>query len=622
MALKHRARDIVAIDAVMSSRVMSRGPVKGGWAHSFPAFLLTTLDPPPPTHTQPQSRCLLRGNVGHLYMSASQVALRLGNAEGCEEQLKSGLSLWGDWLFIYKRACGALLRSKAYNNLGITNLTLERWAEAERYLREAIDKYEALPRLYQREELPEKEWEEAERLLGSALTSLATVLEEQGKAADAQELVDDKVVPLLVRQVLGSAATEAEVRAFNLEAATTVPLPSVNCMAALGDWLMQQPATTSAADRSCVMVVKQRILKRREEQEGAGHCHTIAELRDLLRSFILELPLDEVNALYIRDRAAPRSLAAGYDPSKLTFLVGVRFLAEARFDGFEIGDQGKAERAAVLISEAVEMASELDGGQPSQRLARYFGYLGVARLARGERQAAEATFKRALATAQAVWGEELLGAGMDTSNWEWVEVYLWMLKGNLRESLGPDDTVDEALAVRYLWLDALSAELQGKEHDLADETLEELRAAMRRARGAGTAAPLSRRQQQRMEAQRRKAEARRLKKQRELALALAAREAANEAKAAGDGEGQGDDKEETELAAATAADEAEAEAAAEEEEVECSICLLELGEAGEGSKTLGCGHVYHAGCIVEWVDTCRRKDLTVACPYCREKISV
>jgi hypothetical protein len=118
-----------------------------------------------------------------------------------------------------------------------------------------------------------------------------------------------------------------------------------------------------------------------------------------------------------------------------------------------------------------------------------------------------------------------------------------------------------------------------------------------------------------MEAQRRKAEARRLKKQRALALAQAAREAANEAKAAEDGEGEGDDEEETEVAAATAGEETE-------EEAECPICLLELSEAGEGSKTLGCGHVYHAGCIADWVDRCRRKDLTLTCPYCREKISV
>ena len=101
------------------------------------------------------------------------------------------------------------------------------------------------------------------------------------------------------------------------------------------------------------------------------------------------------------------------------------------------------------------MALELDGAQPSQRLARYIGNWGVARLARGERQAAEATFERALAAAQAVWGEELLEARMDTSNWEWLEFCLWMLKGKLRES-GPD-AVDEALAVRckYGWAPCL-----------------------------------------------------------------------------------------------------------------------------------------------------------------------
>lgn len=38
----------------------------------------------------------------------------------------------------------------------------------------------------------------------------------------------------------------------------------------------------------------------------------------------------------------------------------------------------------------------------------------------------------------------------------------------------------------------------------------------------------------------------------------------------------------------------------EDEEAECTICLLALGKAGEGSATLaGCGHVFHAGCIAE-----------------------
>lgn len=166
------------------------------------------------------------------------------------------------------------------------------------------------------------------------------------------------------------------------------------------------------------------------------------------------------------------------------------------------------------------------------------------------------------------------------------------------------------------WLAAL-AELQGKEHELADEMLEKLRAAMRQARSADRAAPPSGRQQQRVEAQRRKAEACRLKKQR--ALAQAAQEAT---KAAGDGEGKGYEEADTDVAATKASDEMKAEAAAKKEEAECSICLLQLGEAGGGIKMLGCGHVYHAGCIAEWVDTCRRKELTLECQYFREQISV
>lgn len=72
--------------------------------------------------------------------------------------------------------------------------------------------------------------------------------------------------------------------------------------------------------------------------------------------------------------------------------------------------------------------------------------------------------------------------------------------------------------------------------------------------------------------------------------------------------------------------EEEAEVAAveeDEEDAECAICLLELGEAGEGNETLvGCQHTFHTRCITEWKDTCRRKKLTVACPYCCAPIRV
>jgi hypothetical protein len=177
----------------------------------------------------------------------------------------------------------------------------------------------------------EEEWEDTERMLSHALTHLANVLDNQGKAAEARKLVDGEVVPLLVRQVLGSAATAAEVRAFNLEAAMTVPLPSVKCVAALGSWIWRQPANT-AADRSCVMATQQRLLKRWEELVEVDHPHTIWAVRNLLSKFSHELHLDEVDALYIRHRSAPRSLGDrgdGNDPATIAFRLGQRFVGEA-----------------------------------------------------------------------------------------------------------------------------------------------------------------------------------------------------------------------------------------------------------------------------------------------------
>ncbi len=58
----------------------------------------------------------------------------------------------------------------------------------------------------------------------------------------------------------------------------------------------------------------------------------------------------------------------------------------------------------------------------------------------------------------------------------------------------------------------------------------------------------------------------------------------------------------------------------DEEEEECPICLMDLGEM-DGREALGaCGHTFHWQCLGEWRDTCRRKELPLNCPYCRQKM--
>jgi hypothetical protein len=45
---------------------------------------------------------------------------------------------------------------------------------------------------------------------------------------------------------------------------------------------------------------------------------------------------------------------------------------------------------------------------------------------------------------------------------------------------------------------------------------------------------------------------------------------------------------------------------------DCPICLEKVG-VGDDTSKLGCGHVYHAGCIYKWLDQDSR------CPMCRQE---
>jgi hypothetical protein len=51
----------------------------------------------------------------------------------------------------------------------------------------------------------------------------------------------------------------------------------------------------------------------------------------------------------------------------------------------------------------------------------------------------------------------------------------------------------------------------------------------------------------------------------------------------------------------------------EEANSECAICLLDLLVGAEAAK-LPCSHVYHGGCIVQWLDSSNQ------CPLCRSQV--
>ena len=56
-------------------------------------------------------------------------------------------------------------------------------------------------------------------------------------------------------------------------------------------------------------------------------------------------------------------------------------------------------------------------------------------------------------------------------------------------------------------------------------------------------------------------------------------------------------------------DAAEKEGEEEEEEEQCAVCRVEL-EKGEDAATLPCGHAYHEGCVLAWLERAK------SCPVC------
>jgi hypothetical protein len=300
-----------------------------------------------------------------------------------------------------------------------------------------------------------------------------------------------------------------------------------------------------------------------------------------------------------------------------------------------VGDARFRAKAHQLVREAVEQALAME--EDYLGLVLRLGELGRVRQIEGDAAGAKEAYEQAVATAQRIWGEELLGKGMDPRNYAWLWTYLELLE---EEAAAKGE--DEVAARRRQWLGQLHKELDAHDEEQADAAVFQVRAEMRRACGAaatadgaegqedgvaaaaaaggdesGGGSAASRRARLRLAARLRAAEARRLKWER-VAAQLAAERAAGRqrvaapAQAAMENEqGSGSESEEETTAAAAGLGDGD-----EEEELnECPICLMELEEGGE---TLACGHTFHAACVGEWVDTCRRKELTLACPYCRQ----
>jgi tetratricopeptide (TPR) repeat protein len=611
--------------------------------------------------------------VAFMLRDAARASRRLRRYEESEARLKRAVEVYERFYARDGQHCWdkrALFTFKQWvsHRLGITYSEMGRHAEAEKALRQAIAGFETVPRIYGKNEQSPAFFANIEEAHKDATDSLAIVLRDLGKGAEADKLVDDTARPAAVRQLLGPAATDAEVAAFDVQAALTVPLPDLKAVDALDKWQGFELGKYAYSyvgqvneGRRALIAVKVRLINRYAELQGENHPRMVALVRSLLHSHDYELPLKEMEELYRLQASAPINMGeerANADPGGLANRLGRRLVqaAPAR------DDADMMRRGVALLEEAVAVSERLVAeGNPFVDLSGRLGDLGETYLQLGDPVAAEAAFERALAAAQAKWGEELLDSEMVHRNAGWVAVYSTLLEANADAKKAQGGAPeDKAAAARRMWIGLLAAKLEGKEQQVADQSLLELRAAIRKAKRDAAAAAvaatwqeeeataagsggvgggdggksLSRKARQKLEAQRRAAEAKRLKKERAQAraqeeAARAAAKAAAKAAAGGGGGGEGYAQAEPEsvaaapsvsASAAVAMAAAAAEAGGEEAEEECAICLFELGE-GDGAETLStCGHTFHWTCLGQWRDTCQSKELPLNCPYCRQKM--
>jgi hypothetical protein len=464
---------------------------------------------------------------------------------------------------------------------------------------------------------------------------LVHALDIPGQKAAAVEVSKTRLLPVCVRMLLHprQAVTQAEVDAFDVAAALRVPLATAHECFYLERWAESGKWVGRYTDRE-MLPIRLRCLERTEELHGPNHPNVVNDKRALLTKYRDLLELDHMMRLWRQQKGQPRfpsDLRNGSDPSSAIAAVAFRL-----FKAWQTGRVGLMTSAIELMDEAVTEARAI--AEPYPGLAMRLGMHGCmlaafwaeAGLAKAEAVArAEARFEEAIQALQALYGERLLGSDMRNEGGgylAWLRSYVALLEGKpAAEQEG------EAARARLRWLRLLVDELEGKEHEITEEVLSELRTTMRQARGAGEwedDASLSRRARRRLEARRRANEARRTR--RERAARSRQREEEHKQEEQEDEEGGGEEDEEAEGQAALLGQDdvwpprqegkGEGEEAEEEEEEadECAICLIGLGE--EGLEVLACAHAYHARCLDAWRDRCRAKEVTLTCPYCRQKM--
>lgn len=224
--------------------------------------------------------------------------------------------------------------------LGITYSEMRRDVEAEKALRDAIDGLHKVRRIYLPSEQPLGYWRSVEARLMEAHDSLAIVLGAQGKHAAKRRLLEETVRPLWARALLGPVTADAEARAFGFEDVLVVDLPDANAMECLLKWngchAGANEVGASAGSRSMQVKVKLRVLQRFQELLGPVHPKTVAVARSLLWDHNTELLLEEMEALYRFQKAAPINQGetqAGADPGGLAGSLGARLMDEATLRG-------------------------------------------------------------------------------------------------------------------------------------------------------------------------------------------------------------------------------------------------------------------------------------------------
>ena len=189
-------------------------------------------------------------------------------------------------------------RSHAHRGLGVAYSEMERFTDAEMYHRLAIHEYQELKLVYGQHEQIAEWWTENERCIGETLNSLAILLRKQDKMNAMQKLIEEKVLPFWIRQMLGPTTTDAQVQAFDDEVALTVPLPNMDCVDALARYHDRQADMQDFVDRHSLLLVMRRVMDRCRELQGPDHPVTIVYVRQFMSWYEQYLPSPDLEELY------------------------------------------------------------------------------------------------------------------------------------------------------------------------------------------------------------------------------------------------------------------------------------------------------------------------------------